>query len=394
MKRRQRGSGGIREKRSGVWELKFDLSPDPLTGKRRTRYATFKGSKIGAQAELRRRLREVDTGEYADSAKVTLKDFLGRWLDHIATKVAPKTFERYEQLITNNINPALGSVKLSNLKAVNIDQAWSKLMQDGRLDGKGGLSAQTVQHCHRLLKQTLDQAVRWQLLNRNPADAVEPPRVPRNAPTVLDVDQTVVLLEAIRDTQFYMPTLIALTTGLRRGEVLALTWGQINLDQRTLVVSRSVEQTKKGGIRIKEPKSKKARQVIIPSILEGELRQHRKVQAEQLLKLGVRQDQGTPVCCRGDGSLLNPEDLSRRFPEAVVRAGLPRVTFHQLRHSHATQLLLSGVHPKVAQERLGHSSIGITMDLYSHVIGGLQEEAANRVDSALQNAINGASRPA
>lgn len=149
-----------------------------------------------------------------------------------------------------------------------------------------------------------------------------------------------------------------------------------------------------GGIRIKEPKNKKSRQVIIPAFLETELRRHKKEQAEQLLQLGVRQDGDVLVCCKGDGSLMNPEDLSRRFPEAVVRAGLPRVTFHQLRHSHATQLLTSGIHPKVAQERLGHSSINVTMDLYSHVIGGLQEEAAIKVDTALQNAIKSAVRRA
>jgi len=393
MKRRQRGTGGIREKRPGVFEVKFDLGPDPITGGRRTRYATVKGNKRNAQVELRRLMREVDTGEYVELTKLRVEDFLVRWLKHIGSKVSPKTIERYEQLIENNIVPILGQHRLAQLKAVQIDHAWSSLLNEGRIDGKGGLSPQTVKHCHRVLKQALQQAVKWQLLHRNPAEAVETPRVVRRLPVVLDAHQTIELIEALRGGPYFAPTLIASTTGLRRGEVLALAWSQVDLDSGVITVSRSLEQTKKGGVRFKEPKSRKPRQVIMPSILVAELRSRKLDQAENLLRLGVRQVDETLVCCRGDGEPINPEDLSRRFPELVERLGLPRITFHELRHSHATQLLTNGVHPKVAQERLGHSSINITMDLYSHVIGGLQEEAANKVDMALQGAIKGASRP-
>ncbi len=130
------------------------------------------------------------------------------------------------------------------------------------------------------------------------------------------------------------------------------------------------------------------------ALLVAELRQHRLRQAQDLLKLGIRQTEDTLVCCRADGEIMNPEDLSRRFPEIVLRAGLPRLTFHSLRHSHATQMLVAGIHPKVAQERLGHSSIQVTMDRYSHLVPGLQEEAAEKVDSAIQAALKSGSRTA
>lgn len=391
MRRRQRGTGGIREKRPGVFELKFDIGADPVTGERRTSYSTFKGNRSGAQKELRRLMREVDTGDYVEPAKITVKDLLERWVAHTRFKVSPKTLERYEELITNNIVPVLGRQRLNQLKAVQIDGAWTKLLQEGRKDGKGGLAPQTVKHCHRVLKQALGQAVKWQLIIRNPADAVETPRVIRKEPAVLDTEQTVALLEALRGDRFYMPALVAVTTGLRRGETLALRWKHLNFDKGFLTVRQSLEQTKKG-LRFKEPKNKRLRQVAMPTLLIDELRRHRLEQAEDLLKLGIRQTDETLVCCRHDGQPMIPKDFSQQFPFAVERTGLPRVTFHTLRHSHATQMLASGVHMKVASERLGHSNIGITMDLYSHVLPGMQEEAAELVDTALRAALNTVSR--
>jgi integrase len=393
MKRRQRGSGGIREKRPSVFELKFDIGDDPVTGKRRTKYHTVKGTRREAQKKLTRLHREVDAGDYSEPSKVTVQTLLVRWVGHMRSQVSPKTLERYDQLINNNIVPVLGEQRLDRLRAVHIDGAWSKLLREGRKDGKGGLSPQTVKHCHRLLKQALGQAVRWQMIGRNPADAVETPRVIRKELAVLDAKQTATLLDALRETPFYMPTLIAVTTGLRRGEVLALRWKHLNFDTSDMAVLQSLEQTKKG-LRFKEPKNKRQRHVAMPSILVAELRRHKLEQAEALLMLGIRQTNEALICCRYDAEPMDPENLSRQFPIAVERAGLPRITFHALRHSHATQMLMNGTHMKVASERLGHSSIGITMDLYSHLLPGMQEEAAERVDNALRAALNSGSSTA
>ena len=390
MARRQKGTGGVRARRPGVYELKFDVAVNPVSGKRRTQYKTVVGTRGEAERELRRLLRQVDTGDYVEPNKVTVTGLLDRWSNHMRSQIAPKTLERYEQLIENNIKPVLGAKKLEQLRPYHIDVAWTALLQEGRKDNKGGLAPQTVKHCHRLLRQALAQAVRWQLIGRNPADAVKPPRVARKDLDVLDAEQTATLLRAIRETRYYVPALIAVTTGLRRGEVLALQWNDVALDGGGLSVVRSLEQTK-AGLRFKEPKNGRFRQVAMPSLLIAELRRHRREQTEELLKLGVRQSNDALVCCRVDGEPMNPEDLSRRFPDAVVNAGLPRITFHALRHSHATQLLSGGTHPKVAQERLGHGSISVTMDLYSHHVPGLQEEAAEMVDIALQSALNSGS---
>lgn len=391
MTRRQRGSGGIREKRPGVFELKFDIGADPVSGKRQTRYRTVKGSRSDAQKTLTRLLHEVDTGDFVERNGITVQVLLNRWINHMRSNLAPKTLERYEQLIKNNIVPVLGQQKVGQLKAIHIDSAWSKLRQEGRKDGKGGLSAQTVKHCHRLLRQALSRGVKWQLIGRNPSDDVETPRVIKKDLVVLDAEKTADLLNALRETHFYMPTLISVTNGLRRGEVLALRWKHLDFFTGNMAVLQSLEQTKKG-LRFKEPKSKKPRHVAMPKLLVTELGIHKLQQAEALLKIGIRQTDETLVCCCYDGEPMDPENLSRQFPIAVERAGLPRITFHSLRHSHATQMLTNGTHMKVASERLGHSSIGITMDLYSHVLPGLQEDAAERVDNALQAALKSGSQ--
>jgi integrase len=220
------------------------------------------------------------------------------------------------------------------------------------------------------------------LLVRNPCDAFRKrlPKVERHEMAVLTPERALHLLDAIRHTRVYWPVLLALTTGMRRGEVLALRWRAVDLEGGIVRVVESLEQTK-AGLRFKAPKSDKARAVTLPGFAIDELRRLRREQAEELLSLGVRQDGATLLCSRGDGQPMQPRSLTHEFTRLVGRIeGLPRIRFHDLRHSHATQLLLAGVHPKVAQERLGHSTIAITLDLYSHVSATMQQDAAERLD--------------
>jgi integrase len=203
----------------------------------------------------------------------------------------------------------------------------------------------------------------------------------------LSTDQAGRLLEAIRHHRVYWPALIALATGMRRGEILAVRWRNLDLERGVLRVVESLEQTK-AGTRFKRPKNEKTRAITLPAFAVDELRQRKREQAEELLRLGVRQDGNTLVCARADGSVMLPTSLTHEFAKVSGRVdGVPRVRFHDLRHSHATQLLTEGVHPKVAQERLGHSTISVTLDLYSHVTETMQEDAAARLDTAFRSAI-------
>jgi integrase len=193
---------------------------------------------------------------------------------------------------------------------------------------------------------------------------------------------------ALKHSHVYWPVLLALATGLRRGEALALRWKNVDLDRGVIRVVESLEQTK-AGLRFKAPKTDRARSVTLPAFAIQELRRMRKEQAENLLRLGIRQNEATLLCGRQDGEPLQPQSLTHEFQRFVARVNnIPRVRFHDLRHTHATQLLAAGVHPKIAQERLGHSTVKTTLDLYSHVTATMQEDAAARVDAALGGAIN------
>jgi integrase len=239
---------------------------------------------------------------------------------------------------------------------------------------------------HRILRQALEQAVQWGMLARNPADAVKPPKVERATMQTYDLGETAELLDAARGSRMFVPTTLAVLCGLRRGEILALRWRSLDLEQGQLSVNESLEQTS-AGLRFKETKSGRARTVAMSGTVVEELRAHRARQAQELFRVGIRLSPDTLVVARPDGEPIQPRSLTHEWQKLAERRSLRRIRFHDLRHAHATHLLASGVHPKIASERLGHSSVGITLDLYSHVTRGMQTDAASLVDAALQAAI-------
>jgi integrase len=239
-------------------------------------------------------------------------------------------------------------------------------------------------HFHRLLQKALSQAVRWQLLARNPASAVEPPRPQRQQMRALDETETATLLKLVEDTRLYMPTLLAITGGFRRGEILALRWQDVDLQTGRAVISRSLEDTKES-VRVKSPKTERGRRtVVLPGFTLDALRTHRAQQAARRLAAGPAYDDNDLICAREDGSFWPPDTFTTLFAARVRTSGLAHFRFHDLRHTHATQLLKQGVHPKIVSERLGHSNIGITLDTYSHVLPGMQEDAIGIFDSHLR----------
>lgn len=380
-------NGHLRQRGKGSWELKFDLGRDPLTGKRITKYRSVKGTRKDAQKELRRLLSEADTGQFIDPAKITVADYMGRWLTHAGTTVSAKTLERYREIVDCHIVPRIGAVQLAKLKPLHVQTFYADLLREGRRDGKGGLSARTVHHIHRLLSNALRQAVKWEMLPRNPAAAVEAPTPEHREIEVLDDAQVATLLRTMKGTRHYTPTLVAATTGLRRGELLGLRWQDVDLKAGTLAVRQSLEQTK-AGLRFKAPKTKRsARTITLPLVTVEALRAHWKEQAQERLMLGKDYHDSGLVFRQVDGHAIVPERFSKSFAHFVRQADIPPVSLHAIRHTHLSQLLRSGVHPKVASERAGHASVAITLDIYSHVIPGLQEDAATRVDAAMRAAL-------
>jgi integrase len=378
--------GSIRERSPGHWAIILDQR-DPATGKRKRKWHSFAGTKREAQVECSRLITAITGGTYQEPNKITLGDFLSRWVDHIRSQVSPKSHERYAGIVNQNLKPALGAVLLSKLKPAQISEAYSKALIGGRRDDKaGGLSPRTVGHMHRVLKQALGQAVRWELLTRNPADAVDPPKVGWKPMQTYDLPQTADLIEAVRGGPIFIPALLAVLCGLRRGEICALRWRNVDLDAGQLSVVESLEQTK-AGLRFKSPKSGKGRTVALSETVVQELRTYRAQRAQESLKLGIGLPDDALVIAHADGSIVQPIYISQQWARLIAKTPLARLRFHDLRHAHATHLLAHGVHPKVASERLGHSEVGITLDLYSHVIPGMQEDAAATVDAALKTAM-------
>jgi integrase len=389
--------GHIRQQSKGSWELKFDLGRDPLTGRRITKYATFHGTKRKAQEELTRLLAHRNEGSYVDPTKMTVAAYLRHWLAaDIDRRVAIRTAARYRGIIEKNVIPRLGRVPLRKLTAVHVEaleaelqrQGWAKQRSQRKIEGteleQRGLSAQTVRLVHRVISQALSHAVRLGVLLKNPAAQVKPPRPDQREIKILSKDEIGTLLKSAKGTPLYLPVLVAVTTGLRRGELLALRWRDIDLKEGVLAVNQSIERIR-GEITFKAPKTSTGRRSItLPAVTVQALQEHRLVQAEERLRLGLGRDPHGLVFTRADGQPFNPDAVSKAFERLIAASDVTPITLHGLRHTHISHLLMDGVHVKVVSERVGHASVTITLSVYAAYIPSMQADAALRVDAWLR----------
>jgi integrase len=370
--------GHVRERGKGHWYAVLDIR-DPA-GKRRRKWISLQAKgKRAAQIECAALITEIQKGTAVEQSRLTVSTYLEQWLEHVRPNVAAKTHERYSGIVRANIAPAIGTVVLTKLQPITISTAYSAAL--------ARLSPRSVQHMHRVLSQACKQAVRWRLLARNPCDDCDPPRIERRDMKVWNVETISTALQLAQSWRVHIPMVLAALCGLRRGEIAALRWRHVDLDRAQLSVVESAEQTK-AGVRYKAPKNGKGRTVALPVMVVSELRAHRLRQAQELLQLGVRLNDETFVCAREDGEALQPNSIGHAWDRFLASTELPRIRFHDLRHSHATIMLKSNIHPKIVSERLGHSRVALTMDTYSHVIPGMQEGAAAAIDAAFGTALD------
>jgi integrase len=343
---------------------------------------------------------------------MTVAEYLKHWLSAYAKpSVSERTYERYESIVRLHLIPKLGQHKLKDLRPLHIQAYYTEALEGGRYRRprksershakKGeepkpaarGLSAQTVVHHHRVLREALRQAVRWQMLTVNPADAVKPPRAARRPIRVLDETGSAELLRSLERSRFHLPALLAIGTGMRRGELLGLRWQDVDLKAGKLAVRQNLQEIK-AGLVFKAPKTAKGQRSVslMPSTIAA-LTQHKAAQAARRLEQGPQYHDHGLVLCEDDGQPWSPSQFSIHWRGAVTALGKD-VRFHDLRHTHATLLLRQGVHPKVVSERLGHATVGITLDTYSHVLPDMQDEAVKLLDGALTVAISQAGRGA
>lgn len=362
----------------GSWTIVLSLGTD-ATGKRVRQCYTFKGNKHEAEKRLRELLSEHDKGTLAKPSKLTVAEYLERWLSEYAkSKLTPASYVRYSGLVHGHLIPAFGAVPLVQFKPEHLQSLYTSMLDKG-------LAARSVRYAHVVIHKALKVAGKWGLVNRNIADMVEVPCARRAEMLTWDADEIGTFLEAAKDTPFYALFLTALYSGMRRSELLALTWRHIDFLYCQISVERGLHRVHGQGYVFTQPKSAKSRRTIAMSpALALALQEHRKHQ-EHLVS--VTED--TLVFCHKDGTPLFPNSVSRAWDLLAKKCGIKPIRFHDARHSHATLLLKQGIHPKIVQERLGHSTISTTLDTYSHVAPGLQEAAAARFDQALAEGYNG-----
>ena len=371
--------GSIRPRGDG-YEICVSAGVDPVTGKRKRIYRWARG-KREAERVLTDLLKAVDSGSFADPGRLTVANYLrDHWFPHISTRVRPRTAQRYRELLERHVVPVVGSVKMAKIRPAHVQQVVDQATASG-------LAPRTVAAVYRTLHSALAQAVRWQLLAVNASTAVRPPRTERPELHSPDVAKVTRVLDAARGTRLYVPLALAASTGLRRGELLALRRRDVDLEAGSLRVVASLQRVDADLVFL-PPKTDRARRTVgLPPAAVTLLRRHRKGQAERRLLLGQAWADLDLVIERGDGEPLPPDSLSRDWYRLVRRVGLPGLRLHDLRHAYATALLTAGVHPKVASEALGHSSVAFTMDTYQHLMPTMQEQAVRAIEEAIGGTV-------
>ncbi|MCH8080408.1 MAG: tyrosine-type recombinase/integrase [Proteobacteria bacterium] len=377
--------GHLKKRSKDSWTIVFDLGLK-ANGKRNQKWKSIKGTKKEAEALLARMLTELEDGVYIDAKKTSVSDYLDKWIANIKGSVSSTTYERYKQLCEKHLKPTIGNIALNKLQAIRISELYSDAMESGCIDGNGGLSKQTVLHMHRVLKRALSQAVKWGLLSRNPCDAVDNiPKPNKKERLTFTTEETLSLLEQLEGNRLQLPVLLAVTTGMRRGEILGLRWKDIDLDKKRLYIRQIVIETRQYGLEVKQPKTdSSSRTIALPQITIDAIKKYRVEQAELCLQLGKGLTPESMLFNEYSG-LNVPNRITVNFRSFIKSHGFKHVTFHDLRHTHATHLLEQNIHPKIVSERLGHSTIALTMNTYSHVMPTMQEEAANKVDELFGN---------
>lgn len=365
MSRRGRGEGTLRKRPDGRWEGRYWVEEYPGW----KRKAVYGATRQEAQERLREAIAANDGG--LRPSRETIASYLTAWLDGARLTTRRRTYQSYAQMVRDHIVPHLGRTRLDRLQPQQVRQLYARLVEQG-------LSAKTVRNIHTCLHVALEQAVSDRVLASNPAHAVQPPRVPRAEMEHLTEDQTRRVLDAAAGDPYEALWVLAITTGMREGELAGLRWQAVDLDRARLQVVAEVEGRTRAEARIAEVKTRRSRrQVELGTAAVSALHRHREHQvAAGILPTGF-------VFTCPDGRHLMGYQIYDRWTRLRARAGVPDIPFHSLRHTAATLLLIQGVHPKVVSEMLGHANVSITLDRYSHVVPTLHREAARAMDSLL-----------
>ena len=368
-KKRGHGEGSVYKRKDGFWTAQVTVQ-----GKQIYKYFKTQRDALDWVHETRT---QIKSGVSVRAASITLQGYLDEWLVAHKSAVRPKTIYQYSQIVRQHIVPVLGKIKLKDLNPNHIQSLYNFKIESG-------VSKRSVVLIHSILHKALNQAMKWELIGRNPAQAVTRPKVARKEMKTLTDSQARTFLSAAKESRYEMLYWLAISTGMRQGELLGLKWSDLDWTSGSLQVQRQLQRTESEGLVFSEPKSLASNRSVLISIgMLEKLRNHLDYQLQEKRLLGEKWKEYDLMFPSTIGTPADHRNLYSDFKKTLKRAELPDMRFHDLRHTAATLMLEQGVHPKVVQERLGHADITLTLNTYSHVMPSMQESAAQKMDELL-----------
>lgn len=361
-------------KRGNKYSFVIDIGRDPVTKKRRQKRVSGFTSKKKAREAMTEMIAEINRGTYVEPTNETFGKYLDDWLIHKGKRVAYSTYRHYKSYIDNHIEPALGHIKIQDLRPMLLQNFYDSLLESSKLSNR------SIHHIHRIINNCLNFGVKMGEIQTNVAAAIEPVKVPKVEQEYWNVDEVNTFIESARGHIHFIAFYLAIFTGMRQGEILGLKWDSVDLENRMIYVQRSIKRSAGGG-ELKDLKNSSSyRSITMSEGLIFELKTHKNEQNRIKMRVGRDySDQGFVVATK-TGSFVLPTNLSRSFRTIRNKLDIKQIRFHDLRHTHASLLFKENIHPKIVQERLGHSSIETTLDTYSHMLPNMQKTAAKKLD--------------
>lgn len=375
---------GSIKKRGDTYTIIFSFK-DPLTNKRRQKWKGGFKTKAEAQKMLTKALYEVDAGIYIEPNTQRLKEYLDEWLeDYCKVHLKVKTVDGYRSYINNHIDKALGKVRLCDLAPIHVQKFYDGLLKTGGVKHSNGLSPTTVIQCHRILRKALERARKLKIIPENPCDFVDLPKKVKFKVSIYNEEELKELIYVSKNSEIYIPILLGVFLGVRRGEALGLTWDNIDFEKKEIHIRKALLISSEGLI-FDTPKTESGIRTLLASdFLLEELKKEKEKQLKRKALLRKKYTDMNLVCCYSDGNPFNPGRFSHKFADLLKNNKLEHIRFHDLRHSNATLLLKMNIPIKIASTRLGHSNIAITSDIYQHVDIDMQKDSADKMNEVLR----------
>lgn len=364
-----------KDKKTGKYFYIVDIGIDPLTGKRKQKKKRGFTSKKEAESALTKLLSEVHTGTYVEPSNLSYGEYLENWFNTKKYSVGIQTAKVLKGYLNSRIIPSLGNIKLAKLTSLHMQNYVNSLRDEGLKRG-------TIEKIIKIIRNSLEHAIDLELITKNVAAKTKLPKSDKEELTVWNEQEVQLFLKVAQESRYSVAFHMALVTGMRQGELLGLRWKDVDLEKGHLTISQTLSHDGKTFLLGGKTKSS-LRKILLPASTIAKLKKHRAVVLKEKLSQGEEYHDNDLVMCTPSGTPINPANVRRSLNDLIKKAAVPKIRFHDLRHTHATLLLAKGVNVKVISERLGHSNIKITLDTYSHVLPTMQEDAVNKIEEIL-----------